>query len=262
MSTSLFPHSNAFAFLEALSIDAEKALALQINRALLTNPEPDEIKSLIMIRQQQAVKLDFALLLGRRCLSFGCSRSDEIQFPLASDIDRHHFILHFDIQSEVLLLTDTSTRGIWLSDASIQTPRLLHRTTAPLLQTTDIYFGRDQRYQFRITASSGVNDKTTFARLFEDYAKSIHQMTPSLIERPSLSVGGGDGSSKASYQMVLRTTGDRVSDIEQLESDVMPLWPERACETPPSLWNTLVVRALAFALAFALAIRGLWWGAN
>ena len=128
------------------------------------------------------VKLNFTTLLGRRCLSFRSSRSNEFLLPLAKDVAARQFILYFELHTATLLLTDTSQYGTWLSNDS--TPkRSLHQATYPLVQTNDISFGHGQRYQFRIVVTDSAIDPITFSNLFQRYTQSIGQKHPQLIHK-------------------------------------------------------------------------------
>ena len=136
--------SAAFAFLIPISVDAKKTLKLHVDLALLEHSEPHRPISLGFAGESVA-KLDYALIFGRRCLSFASSHADQVHFLPADDIDRHHFILHFDMSTPALLLTDTSAQGIWVTDDSTQPAKRLYHATLLLSQRTDILFGQSRR---------------------------------------------------------------------------------------------------------------------
>lgn len=178
--------SDVFCSLSPLSADATAALDLRANRGLLggapvcKDPNTAAVKG--GRKGQYVIKLDYALLFGRRCLSFGSSRSNEFQFPQADDIGEHHFIIHFEMQTAVLLLTDTSLKGTWIFDSSTQKFRLLRRATYPVLQTTEIRFGQEHRYCFRIVVVEYMRDLLAFSKLFRNYARSINKPAPTFLK--------------------------------------------------------------------------------
>jgi hypothetical protein len=185
MSPSHVCRSTAFAFLVPLSLDAKEALKLRANMSLLENPELQETVA-VKLESQLVAKLDYALLFGRRCLSFGSSRAAQVHFVPASDVDQHHFILHFDMHTAALLLTDASSHGVWVSDGATQAMKCLRNTTVPLSMTTAVHFGQNQRYQFRVVVTECAPERL-ISRLFEEYAQSVDFSTLQPIRRSSSS---------------------------------------------------------------------------
>jgi hypothetical protein len=116
-----FSCGQVFAALVPTSTDAEHTLDLRHNyphlvlESELLNGSP----SFGDRDGRRLIRLDFASLLGRRCLSFGSSRLSNIQLPKADDICLQHFILFFDLRMQLLCIKDISLRGIGLS--SLQT---------------------------------------------------------------------------------------------------------------------------------------------
>ena len=77
--------STAFAHILPLSADAAEALQLRANRRLCGDVHTHW--DLVPFDSKRCyVKLNFATLLGRRCLSFGSSRSNEFLLPPAGDV--------------------------------------------------------------------------------------------------------------------------------------------------------------------------------
>jgi hypothetical protein len=251
MSSSPLSRTDAFAFLIPLTVDAREALELRANRGLLEDPKLYGDMAQVQSEGRYIAKLDFALLFGRLCLSFGSSRSDEVQFPPASDIDRHHFILHFQTHTAVLLLSDTSSKGIWVSDGLTQTRKLLHHTSFPLLQTVDIHFGQDCRYRFRIMVTESARNRMAFPKLFEDYIQSITQTTSVFTGRTSPSSTDSSQSSEKKYEMVLNNSIDRDSRSEGLQSKETHAEADTSGRELQSPWKSWAVKA------FTLAVRWL-----
>ncbi len=165
--------STAFAYALPLSGDAVKAVQLRANRRLCGDASA---------RRDRYVTLNFATLLGRRCLSFGSSRSNEFLLPQTEDVAARQFIIYFELHTATLLLTDTSRDGTWLSNES--TPmQCLHQAAYPLLKINDIGFGHGQRYRFRILVVDSAIDPTAFSSLFQRYAQSIGQKNPRLTHK-------------------------------------------------------------------------------
>ena len=184
--------STAFAYVLPLSADAAEAMQLRANRRLCG--EVHARRDLVPFGSKRCyVKLNFATLLGRRCLSFGSSRSNEFLLPPAEDVAARQFILHFELHTATLLLTDTSRYGTWLSNDS--TPkRSLHQATYPLGQSNVISFGLGQRYQFRIVLADSVSDPIAFSGLFQRYTQSIGQKYPRLIHKLTAALSSLDDS--------------------------------------------------------------------
>ncbi|KAI4238440.1 MAG: hypothetical protein LQ349_001120 [Xanthoria aureola] len=169
--------AQTFAYLVSLSPDALTALQLRANRHLLVDARevgtPDQ-------QTPYAARFSYAFLFGRHCLSFGSARSNEIRFPQAEDISRRHFILHFEMQTGLLLITNHSPCNIWMnSDTTAEYSRLVPNTTYPVLQSTRITFGQDQRYSFLLVLPSSGTERVGF---FSRYADSIGSPPPKLVQ--------------------------------------------------------------------------------
>ena len=191
LNSSLFPaRSDAFAFLVPLSADSTEAIEFRVNRSLLEDARPADGISLgaskVGQKCRHVARLDYNLLFGRRCLSFGSSRSNEFRFPQAEDVGEHQFILHFEMHTAILLLTDNSPSGTWVFDGATQKCKLLHNTTYPLLHSSCIRFGEEHRYRFRIEVAACVRDSAEFSKLFEDYARSIGWPAPAFVRSIAL----------------------------------------------------------------------------
>lgn len=97
------------------SADADAVLKLRTNRRVLNNTDafdlPGNPPSFGKARRVVG-RIDFAFFLGRRYISVGSSRLNNIKLPPTSDISDHHFLIYFDIQTATLMLRDISSSGI------------------------------------------------------------------------------------------------------------------------------------------------------
>lgn len=128
------------------------------------------------------VKLDYAALFGRRYLTFGSSRRSDFRFPKGVGVGATHFLLHFEMHTAVLLLTDRSPNGTWVSSHPTQGFKRLHQATYPLLQTLYIRIGQQQCYGFQVTVAPYMKDMPAFINLFNAYAQSIDRSTPGFVQ--------------------------------------------------------------------------------
>ena len=178
--------SDAFAFLVPMSIDALKALKIRDNKAMLEDAGSFghiiPHKATTSRQRSCVVKLDYASLFGRRRLTFGTSRRNNVRFPEEGDVGATHFRLHFEMHTGVILLTDVSPEGTWVSSHPTEGFQLLHHATYPLLQTSYIQIGQHQCYRFQIAVAPYMRDIPAFITLFNAYAQSIHQTTPGYVK--------------------------------------------------------------------------------
>lgn len=105
------PLSEAFVELIPLSTAAHSSTFLRPNLRHIVN-DPG-IASRATYQTQRTVKLTFAYLLGRRCLTFGSARSNDYQLLPATEVDAHHFVLYPHPQRHVLCVRNTSPFGIY-----------------------------------------------------------------------------------------------------------------------------------------------------
>lgn len=172
------PRSHPFAFVTPLSADACQILQLRANNALLEEASTTDL----VLR----FRLDFNNLFGRRCISFGSSRANEVTFPKGvEDVAERHFVIHFEMQTGLLLLTDTSQTGTWVSDVEGVTKKLLHRRTYPLCQNSCIMIGTERRFRFHVSLPKYAEDLGAFRRLFHEYAISTNKTPPAFVRSPA-----------------------------------------------------------------------------
>lgn len=190
MSVVALPRSTPFAFLIPLSTDTNEALRSRTSRRMLekVNLYPDLSSDMVNNNRGYGflIRLDFTLLFSRRFLSFGASRDNDLEFPsTAHDVSQRHFILHFEMQTAILLLTDVSNQGTWILDEP-RPPKLLHCATYPLLHTTCLAFGQGHRYRLRITVADYMKNLAAFSELFIKYSQTVNQPPPLLISRTNM----------------------------------------------------------------------------
>ena len=190
MSVLALPRSTPFAFLIPLSTDTNEALRSRTSRRMLekANLYPDLSSDMVNSDRGHGflIRLDFALLFSRRYLSFEASRDNDLEFPSAAhDVSQRQFILHFEMQTAILLLTDVSNQGTWILDEP-RPPKLLHWATYPLLHTTCIGFGQGHRYRLRITVADYMKNLAAFSELFIKYSQTVNQPPPILISSTNI----------------------------------------------------------------------------
>jgi len=173
-----------FAVITPVSADAIACLDVHHNASYVA-PRGDAITSL-------RLRLDFQSIFGRPSLSFGSSYRDNVLLRSAgtSDgdgIEARHFAIHFEMQTGLLLLTDTSGTGTWISDEATLSSTLLRSTTYPLTRPTIIVLGHRRQFRFMVTMTDYINSPS-FNDLFRFYARSINTPSPSFV-RPFCTSG-------------------------------------------------------------------------
>lgn len=177
MQDSQIPlRSYAFAVITPLSADAITMFKMPSNNSFL-----DESATGYLFPR---MRLELANLLGRSCISFGSSRHNNVQVPEAKDIDNQQFVIRFEMQTGLLLISDTSSGGTWISSESTQSHKLLKGATHPLLQETLVMFGRNRRFKFLLSTTNYRRDPELFTKLFATYAGSLgQQQVPSPVRQ-------------------------------------------------------------------------------
>lgn len=166
--------SQAFAILLPISTNAHEMLRARSNRRQRRDASlyGMQTRQDAGRRRRFLIKLDFAMLLGRRCVTFGSSQATNIRFPVHSDVAEYHFFIQFDYESGALRLIDTSCDGTLISDTarfSATSTRTLHEATHTLGQSTFIRVGGKTHYDFQLL----LRKVPSFQRLFGGYLRSI-----------------------------------------------------------------------------------------
>jgi len=161
------PLDDIFAIVEPLSNAASDAVKCRDNKGLFSAthchpPAPPQI-TLIM---------NYALLFGRRGISFGSSRSNEVWLPQAPDVEDHHFQLQLDIDTAGVVFVDTSDAGAWIVKGSNLACHV-QRDLCPLNATVCIHFGSDDRFRFRISPVQYTRRLEILRQLLTEYRRSV-----------------------------------------------------------------------------------------
>lgn len=145
--TSLW--SSPFAELQPISIAACRALQHRYNkrhRKPLCNPAKTNV-----------MPLTLGMIMGRQCLTFGASRASDFTFPSQDGVDEIHFTLKLDVVAQTLVITDTSTTGVWIKDEQGRT-LLLYRASRVVSGVVEIRVGKILHYSFSIRVASVMRD--------------------------------------------------------------------------------------------------------
>lgn len=166
--------SQAFAIITPISHEAIGSLGVHHNASFLATKSN--------IKEPLRLNLDFGSIFGRTSLSFGSSHHDNIMLYRTADdnVEARHFVIHFEMQTGLLLLTDTSQSGTWISNAATLTSTLLKSTTYPLTHSTIVVLGREHQFRILLTVTDYARS-STFAKLFDAYAKSINRPVPNFV---------------------------------------------------------------------------------
>ncbi|KAH0353006.1 hypothetical protein KCU81_g1784, partial [Aureobasidium melanogenum] len=160
------------ALMRALSPETTEAFEHPAN-----NPMMDDLASIDS--QSPIMKIDFQSLSGRTCIVFGSSRSCEMVFPEADQVDPHHFVIHLEPRTGILLVTDRSRAGTRISDGTwMESGRLLRGETWPLIGAITLSFGRNDVHQMRLVIPSNRRRKEQFEQLLKRYTWSVGKSGP------------------------------------------------------------------------------------
>ena len=180
--------SDPFAFIVPKSKSAECMLKLRRNqtRVELTSKH-DQLEGLSMRRKTLAI-LNLCHLLGRRYLSFGTSKLAGFALPPMKAISKRHFLLHFDLSTGELLLSDISRRGIWITTASEASDadgiiwEHVHQATCRIThQRTTIRVC--EKLEFSIILTPLLWNRSQMPAAFERYVRSVKEARTSAKEQ-------------------------------------------------------------------------------
>ena len=174
---------DAIALLTPQSTEAKKAFQARANRFILSDqpardsPSQDYL-AFESIPVEPTLLLNFCNMFSRRRISLGTSRHNSIVLPRTLGLDAHHLHLRFEMHTAVLLLTDTSDAGTWMSTAGFVDPQLLRHRTWPILDTTTLFLGHDRSFQLRIDLPRDLRGTDAYRTLFQRYALSLELSLP------------------------------------------------------------------------------------
>lgn len=167
MALTVMPRIAPFALLIPQSPAAIEAVKTKRNATRVVSLHSKKGNS--TSKPQSAVKLNFAMFAGRRFLSFGSSGSASFNFAKESGLEEHHFLIHFDLIHRDLLVTDTSTSGVWVHDEDQAHPKLLLCDSIRVRESLRLSCGKDNRFRFRIQMCKG----QWFARAYSAYIRTL-----------------------------------------------------------------------------------------
>ena len=203
--------SQEFALVSPLNDRSQLALKARFNRRHqvdgtrygLRNPSSPK-------NRHTAIKLDFAMLLGRRCVSFGTSRANSITLPKGQGIGNVHFYIHFHAQTKALLLTVASASKIYIhhgpSVSSTLEGLVAGNSTVALSADTHISFGTHKQFEFKILPTSVECDKgAAFEKCFSSWRKSLPGQLQKIrrlsVQNPKLFCRAGRAQRKVSISV-------------------------------------------------------------
>lgn len=148
-------------------------------------------------------RLDFAFLIGRSKLSFGTDRAADFRLLEEDNVSKVHFLIHFDMGSGNLQITDISLFGTWIKPKDSEVYTLVHGRTCTLHQRTTIMVGSSIVFQVVLPL---VNTDEAFRMLFQQYKDSLDRRSravggdgkepPQSAKRRGSSVSGGSETQK------------------------------------------------------------------
>jgi len=141
-------------------------------------------------KRRTAIKLDFAMLLGRRCVSFGTSRANSITLPKGQGISNAHFHIHFHPQTNALLLTASSNSKVYIHNVSgtnaTRGESIACGSTVTLSANTRVSLGARRQFEFDIHPTPvAPSQQATFEKLYSSWRKSIPEQSLQKIRRLS-----------------------------------------------------------------------------
>jgi hypothetical protein len=148
------PRNAPIAFLSPSSTLAAEAFRMRQNSSTLS-VSSGSYGSHGSRKPSVSAMLDLATFAGHRFLSFGSSRCTTFQFPRTWGADQSHFVVHFDMRTGCLELTDTSKSGILVSHTNDppnepSTFTLLHHATVAIDKTVFIRLRNHEGLCFRL----------------------------------------------------------------------------------------------------------------
>ena len=165
------------------SKDAYKALKDRVNHVMIANQPLAVSPSSAQEYRMHPFPLSLRIFFGRRAMSFGTARRNAIVLPSGDGVEVQHLYLHFELQTSLLLLTDSSYEGTWICSHGSASPKLLHHSTWPFLTSTSIKIGHQLKYHFEIRLTEDQRHGEAFTQAFERYITSL-QLSLTLFIKP------------------------------------------------------------------------------
>lgn len=170
--------ARAFALLIPLNEPSDGALRTRRNRR--QRAKASRYDSCMTERNTRCLaRLNFKMLLGRRCATIGASRSSIINLPRDQGVCMTHLYLHFHPESMALLLTDTSVSGTHVQVVGGE-PVLLRHQTVQISGRTRIWAGNHRQFGFDIKPTLRWEG---FDRLLSRWLRSVEPRLGSVVPR-------------------------------------------------------------------------------
>jgi hypothetical protein len=234
--------SEAFVELIPLSAAARSSTFLRPNLRHIVNESG--IASRATCQTQRTVRLTFAYLFGRRCLTFGSARSNDYQLLPVTEVDAHHFVLYAHPQHHVLCVRNTSPFGIYC-----MSPDRLSRHITTCDEAIEIgtslqirLGGRDgPGFEVKDPRASDLGEPDT---LFRAYLASVEHHTSSRIPQVLLAAKNKRRRSSATTDSIRRPQKRRCND-GGLEADQgLPNHVNSVVEEARVGWTTRIKRGI------------------
>jgi hypothetical protein len=169
--------SQHFALLQPLNIDSHNMLRDRRNRSHRVPAAHFNIAQVDRLSGKKCLlsRLDFAMIMGRRCIDFGSSRANDIAFPKAPGVEPYHFSIHFEPSTGAILLSDRSKAGTRVQFGEGR-PTLLRSATCVLSSGAQLIVGKGQRFRFELKLTVPETEPETFQRLLRAYLGTLEDL--------------------------------------------------------------------------------------
>ncbi|KAJ5056972.1 hypothetical protein J3E74DRAFT_409674 [Bipolaris maydis] len=165
---------STFAMLIPLTVTSYSTTLLQPNLRYVQS-EPSTCQFDQTAVKSRAIHLSFGALLGRRCFSFGSSRSNEYQLPASDEVAPHHFIVYFDLEDNTLYIRSTCLQGITVySDVDRSHYEAACDIPIAITASIRIRIGTTGRFLFKVVNVTHL-DPQRYTTELEDYSRSLLQ---------------------------------------------------------------------------------------
>lgn len=180
--------ASPFAFLIPTSTAALKSLHYTRNRDLRDWLEDyGSCQELIprpigaIPRSTAVIKLERHSIIGRRWIHFGAVRGNEVVLKASTFVDDFHFKIGFDSTTGQLMIVDTSSTGVYISDDTSQSGYRLHHQSCILSGSATISFGPKDEMVFQLVPQY-TRCCQEFFEWFCYYASTIDRPPPRACE--------------------------------------------------------------------------------
>ena len=166
--------STPFAFIVPITRSATEALKLRANRPRCADSRTHAAYLRLQHRRIVA-KLDFALLTGRRYISFGSSRASEFRLPPVKSVSACQFLISIDFPTARITIRDLSLSGTWILGDGEKEFRLLHHETVEVQSNMIIRVGNgdSEGLELRLIPAEIMQDTKALQMLIREHHRSI-----------------------------------------------------------------------------------------